>query len=126
MALREAASVVRVDVSRRIKNPRSTVDNDTIYQIYTFSLKEGFIVDGTPGFVLQPYDEVYVRRSPGYQAQQNVVVEGEILFGGSYAMTSREERLSDLINKAGGATNYAYLRGAKLTRVVPMQVKRNA
>ena len=115
--LREAASVVRVDVSRRIKNPRSTVDNDTIGQIYTFSLKEGFVVDGTPGFVLQPYDEVYVRRSPGYQAQQNVVVEGEILFGGSYAMTNREERLSDLINKAGGATNYAYLRGAKLTRV---------
>ena len=115
--LREAASVVRVDVSRRIKNPRSTVDNDTIGQIYTFSLKEGFVVDGTPGFVLQPYDEVYVRRSPGYQAQQNVAVEGEILFGGSYAMTSREERLSDLINKAGGTTNYAYLRGAKLTRV---------
>ena len=115
--LREAASVVRVDVSRRIKNPRSTVDNDTIGQIYTFSLKEGFVIDGTPGFVLQPYDEVYVRRSPGYQAQQNVVVEGEILFGGSYAMTSREERLSDLINKAGGTTNYAYLRGAKLTRV---------
>ena len=60
-----------------------------LYTSYTFSLKEGFIVDGTPGFVLQPYDEVYVRRSPGYQAQQNVVVEGEILFGGSYAMTSR-------------------------------------
>ncbi len=122
--LREAASVVRVDVSRRIKNPRSTVDNDTIGQIYTFSLKEGFIVDGTPGFVLQPYDEVYVRRSPGYQAQQNVVVEGEILFGGSYAMTSREERLSDLINKAGGATNYAYLRGAKLTRVANASEKK--
>ena len=105
--LREAASVVRVDVSRRIKNPRSTVDNDTIGQIYTFSLKEGFIVDGTPGFVLQPYDEVYVRRSPGYQAQQNVVVEGEIL-----------------INKAGGATNYAYLRGAKLTRVANASEKK--
>ena len=115
--LREAASVVRVDVSRRIRNPHSTVDNDTIGRTYTFSLKEGFVIDGTPGFVLQPYDEVYVRRSPGYQAQQNVVVEGEILFGGSYAMTSREERLSDLINKAGGTTNYAYLRGAKLTRV---------
>ena len=115
--LREAASVVRVDVSRRIRNPHSTVDNDTIGRTYTFSLKEGFVVDGTPGFVLQPYDEVYVRRSPGYQAQQNVVVEGEILFEGSYAMTSREERLSDLINKAGGTTNYAYLRGAKLTRV---------
>ena len=115
--LREAASVVRVDVSRRIKNPRSTVDNDTIGRTYTFSLKEGFVIDGTPGFVLQPYDEVYVRRSPGYQAQQNVVVEGEILFEGSYAMTSREERLSDLIRKAGGSTKNAYLRGAKLTRV---------
>ena len=115
--LREAASVVRVDVSRRIKNPHSTADNDTIGRTYTFSLKEGFVIDGTPGFVLQPYDEVYVRRSPGYQAQQNVVVEGEILFGGSYAMTSREERLSDLIRKAGGSTKNAYLRGAKLTRV---------
>ncbi|MBT9927173.1 capsule biosynthesis protein, partial [Bacteroides caccae] len=87
--LREAASVVRVDVSRRIKNPYSTVDNDTIGQMYTFALKDGFVVDGRPGFVLQPYDEVYVRRSPGYQPQQNVSVEGEILFGGSYAMTSR-------------------------------------
>ncbi|WP_188533771.1 SLBB domain-containing protein, partial [Bacteroides luhongzhouii] len=115
--LREAASVVRVDVSRRIKNPHSTADNDTIGRTYTFSLKEGFVIDGTPGFVLQPYDEVYVRRSPGYQAQQNVAVEGEILFGGSYAMTSREERLSDLICKAGGSTKNAYLRGAKLTRV---------
>ena len=122
--LREAASVVRVDVSRRIRNPHSTVDNDTIGRTYTFSLKEGFVIDGTPGFVLQPYDEVYVRRSPGYQAQQNVVVEGEILFGGSYAMTSREERLSDLINKAGGTTNYAYLRGAKLTRVANASEKK--
>ena len=115
--LREAASVVRVDVSRRIRNPYSTADNDTIGRTYTFSLKEGFVVDGTPGFVLQPYDEVYVRRSPGYQAQQNVAVEGEILFEGSYAMTSRTERLSDLIRKAGGSTKNAYLRGAKLTRV---------
>ena len=115
--LREAASLVRVDVSRRIRNPHSTADNDTIGRTYTFSLKEGFVVDGTPGFVLQPYDEVYVRRSPGYQAQQNVAVEGEILFEGSYAMISRAERLSDLIRKAGGSTKNAYLRGAKLTRV---------
>ena len=64
-------------VSRRIKNPYSTVDNDTIGQMYTFALKDGFVVDGRPGFVLQPYDEVYVRRSPGYQPQQNVSVEGE-------------------------------------------------
>jgi len=115
--LKEAASTVRIDVSRRIKNPRSIADNDTIGQMYTFSLKDGFVIDGQPGFILQPYDEVYVRRSPGYQAQQNVVIDGEILFGGNYAMTNREERLSDLVNKAGGPTSLAYLRGAKLTRV---------
>ena len=122
--LREAASTVRVDISRRIKNPRSTTDNDTIGQMFSFSLKDGFVIDGQPGFVLQPYDEVYVRRSPGYQAQQNVGIEGEILFGGTYALTSREERLSDLVNKAGGATNYAYLRGAKLTRVANASEKK--
>jgi len=122
--LKEAASTVRIDVSRRIKNPRSTADNDTIGQMYTFSLKDGFVIDGQPGFILQPYDQVYVRRSPGYQAQQNVAIEGEILFGGNYAMTSREERLSDLVNKAGGPTNYAYLRGAKLTRVANASEKK--
>ena len=122
--LKEAASTVRIDVSRRIKNPRSTADNDTIGQMYSFSLKDGFVIDGQPGFILEPYDQVYVRRSPGYQAQQNVAIEGEILFGGNYAMTSREERLSNLVNKAGGPTNYAYLRGAKLTRVANASEKK--
>ena len=122
--LREAASTVRVDVSRRIKNPRSTVDNDTIGQMFSFALKDGFVIDGQPGFVLQPYDEIYVRRSPGYQAQQNVSIEGEILFDGTYALTNREERLSDLVKKAGGATSYAYLRGAKLTRVANVSEKK--
>ena len=122
--LREAASTVRVDVTRRVRNPRSTADSDTIGQMFTFALKDGFVIDGQPGFVLQPYDEVYVRRSPSYQAQQNVKVEGEILFEGNYALTSREERLSDLVDKAGGATNYAYLRGAKLTRVANADEKK--
>ena len=115
--LREAASTVRVDVSRRIKDPKSTQYTDSIGQTYTFSLKDGFVIDGQQGFVLQPYDQVFVRRSPGYQAQQNVQVTGEVLFGGTYALTNREERLSDIIRKAGGATPNAYLRGAKLTRV---------
>lgn len=115
--LREAASTVRVDVSRRIKDPKSTSYTDSIGQTFTFALKDGFVIDGQQGFVLQPYDQVFVRRSPGYQVQQNVQVTGEVLFGGTYAMTSREERLSDLLRKAGGATPKAYLRGAKLTRV---------
>lgn len=122
--LRESASTVRVDVSRRIKDPKSTVSTDSIGQMFTFALKDGFVIDGQQGFTLQPYDQVFVRRSPGYQAQQNVQVLGEVIFGGTYAMTNTEERLSDLIKKAGGATSKAYLRGAKLTRVANEEEKK--
>ena len=122
--LRESASTVRVDVSRRIKDPKSTVSTASIGQMFTFALKDGFVIDGQQGFTLQPYDQVFVRRSPGYQAQQNVQVLGEVIFGGTYAMTNTEERLSDLIKKAGGATSKAYLRGAKLTRVANEEEKK--
>lgn len=122
--LRESASTVRVDVSRRIKDPKSTHSTDSISQMFTFALKDGFVIDGEQGFTLQPYDQVFVRRSPGYQAQQNVRVTGEVLFGGTYAMTTTEERLSDLVKKAGGATPKAYLRGAKLIRVANDEEKK--
>lgn len=122
--LLESASTVRVDVARRIKDPKSTVSTDSIGQMFTFALKDGFVIDGEQGFTLQPYDQVFVRRSPGYQAQQNVQVQGEVIFGGTYAMTSREERLSDLLKKAGGATPNAYLRGAKLIRVANDEEKK--
>lgn len=122
--LRESASTVRVDVSRRIKDPKSTASTDSIGQMFTFALKDGFVIDGQQGFTLQPYDQVFVRRSPGYQAQQNVQVTGEVLFGGTYAMTTTEERLSDLVKKAGGATPKAYLRGAKLIRVANEEEKK--
>lgn len=122
--LRESASTVRVDVSRRIKDPKSTVSTDSISQMFTFALKDGFVIDGEQGFTLQPYDQVFVRRSPGYQAQQNVQVTGEVIFGGTYAMTTTEERLSDLVKKAGGATPKAYLRGAKLIRVANDEEKK--
>lgn len=122
--LRESASTVRVDVSRRIKDSKSTASTDSIGQMFTFALKDGFVIDGEQGFTLQPYDQVFVRRSPGYQAQQNVRVTGEVIFGGTYAMTTTEERLSDLVKKAGGATPKAYLRGAKLIRVANEEEKK--
>lgn len=122
--LRESASTVRVDVARRIKDPKSTVSTDSIGQMFTFALKDGFVIDGEQGFTLQPYDQVFVRRSPGYQAQQNVQIQGEVIFGGTYAMTTTEERLSDLVKKAGGATPKAYLRGAKLIRVANDEEKK--
>ena len=114
--LKESASLVRVDVARRIKNPTSAEDTKEIGEMFTFSLKDGFVVDGEPGFVLQPYDHVYVQRSPAYSEQKNVAIDGEILYGGTYTLTSKDERISDLVKKAGGTTQFAYVRGAKLVR----------
>lgn len=114
--LLESASTVKVDVSRRIKDSKSTEAAATIGEMFSFALKDGFVIDGEAGFVLEPYDQVYVRKSPGYQQQVNVMVKGEILYEGTYALTSKSERLSDLVKKAGGATPYAYIKGAKLMR----------
>lgn len=114
--LKESASLVRVDVARRIKDSKSTTPQATIGQNFSFGVKDGFIIDGEPGFVLQPYDQVYVRRSPGYQEQQNVKINGEVLYGGEYALTTKSERISELIEKAGGVTQFAYVKGAKLVR----------
>ena len=116
--LKESASTVRVDVSRRIKDSKSKQTQEQISEFYTFSLKDGFVVDGEAGFELKPYDQIYVRRSPAYQPQINVKVNGEVLFGGSYALTQKAERLSDLIQKAGGVTPYAYVKGARLVRQI--------
>ena len=116
--LKESASTVRVDVSRRIKDSKGTKAIDKIGELYTFSLKDGFVVDGKPGFILKPYDQIFVRKSPAYQSQINVQVEGEVLFGGTYALTHKTERLSDLVEKAGGVTSYAYVKGARLARKI--------
>lgn len=114
--LLESASTVKIEVSRRIKNPESTSQTDTIGKVYTFSFKDGYVLDGETGFLLQPYDRVYVRRSPGYVAQTSVAVEGEVIFPGSYILTHKEERLSDLVAKAGGLNSWAYVKGARLLR----------
>ena len=114
--LLETASTVKVDVSRRIKDNKSTESASTIGQMFSFALKDGFIIDGEAGFILEPYDQVYIRKSPGYLKQVNVSIEGEILYEGTYALTHKSERLSDLVLKAGKVTPYAYVKGAKLMR----------
>ena len=116
--LTDAASVMKVDVSRRIVNNKTITSTDSIAQTFTFSIKDGFVIDGEPGFHLQPYDEVYVRRSPGYNTQQNVTVSGEIMFEGNYTLTRKSQRLSEIIQKAGGVTKTAYVKGARLERVM--------
>ena len=115
--LKDAASLVRVDISRRMKDNKGTHAIDTVGQNFSFGLKDGFIVDGEPGFVLEPFDQVFVRRSPGYSEQKNVTVNGEVLYSGEYSLNYKNERLSSLISRAGGLTAFGYARGAKLTRV---------
>ena len=122
--LKETASTVKVDVARRIVNSKALTTDSIIAQTYTFALKDGFVIDGEPGFVLQPYDEVYVRKSPGYSVQKNVSVEGEVMFGGTYTLSKRDMRLTDLLQAAGGVTNLAYIKGARLERV-PNAIERS-
>ena len=116
--LLESASVVKVDVSRRIKDPAATALTDVLSQTFTFSLKDGFVIDGQPNFILEPYDQIFVRRSPSYNPQESVTISGEVPFPGPYILSSRNERLSDLVAKAGGVSRWAYVKGARLLRTM--------
>ena len=114
--LKESASTVKVDVARRIINSKALTTDSVISRTYTFALKDGFVIDGQPGFTLQPFDEVYVRKSPGYNEQKNIEVRGQVMFAGTYTLVSKSERLTDAIKKAGGVTDMAYVKGARLER----------
>ncbi|WP_187115885.1 SLBB domain-containing protein [Hoylesella oralis] len=114
--LTDRASTVKVDVARRVDNPKAFTTDSIIAKTYTLSLKDGFVIDGTPGFKLMPFDEVYVRKSPGYVTQQNVTIEGQAMFAGTYTLSNKNEKLSDLVRKAGGVTDLAYVKGARLER----------
>ncbi len=114
--LREGASLARVDVARRKRDANGLVQGDEVAEIFNLRLKDGFVDDGGKPFYLQPYDEVTIHQSPSYNAQTHVTLTGEANFPGSFTMTHRNERLSDLVKKAGGTTNYAYLQGARLFR----------
>lgn len=114
--LTDAASVAKVDISRRLRDPKATEATSEIAQTFSFALKDGFVIDGTPGFLLEPYDVVQVRRSPGFHTPRQVTVSGEVTFGGSYTMSKKNQRLSDLVKMAGGVTKDAYVEGARLVR----------
>ena len=114
--LTDKASTVKVDVARRVGNPKAEASDSIIAKNFSFALKDGFVVDGEQGFVLQPFDEVYVRKNPSYSEQQKVSVDGEVTFPGTYTLSHRQTRLTDLVKAAGGATNLAYIHGARLER----------
>ena len=116
--LTDAASTVKVDVSRRILDPKAKEGSSAISKTYTFELKDGFIIDGQPGFTLEPYDVVHVHRSPTFVEPRNITVEGEVQFAGSITLSSKNQRLSDAIKAAGGFTDAAYVKGARLIRTL--------
>ena len=116
--LTDAASTTKVDVSRRIIDPKAKEGSSAISKTYTFELKDGFVIDGQPGFILEPYDIVQVRRSPTYVTPRNIYVEGEVQFGGALTLSTKNQRLSDAIKAVGGFTDEAYVKGARLVRTV--------
>ena len=116
--LKNSASTVKVDVARRVMNPKALTNDSISAYTYSFALKDGFVIDGTPGFHLMPFDEVYVRKSPGFSKQQNVVVDGEVMFSGTYTLQRKNTRLSDVIKAAGGVNDRGYAAGATLVRKI--------
>lgn len=116
--LTDAASLSKVDVSRRIRDPKALNAGQEISKNYSFSIKDGFVVDGDKGFVLEPYDVVQVRRSPGYMEPRTVRIDGEVVFEGNFTLSKKNQRLSDMIQAAGGVTKEAYVKGARLERTM--------
>lgn len=116
--LKDAASIVKVDVSRRIRDAKAQEASTVVAETFTLELKDGFVIDGQAGFKLQPFDEVFVRKSPGYVEQKHITIEGEVAFAGTYTLTNKGERLSDLVKMAGGLTPGAYPKGARLIRTL--------
>jgi len=114
--LRESASLMKVDVARRTRDPLATEESSLISEIFTFTIENGLIIDAEKDFLLQPYDIVAVRRSPGYKTQDRITLTGEVVFPGNYTKTCQNERLSSFLNRAGGLTSSAYIKGATLVR----------
>ena len=108
--LTDRASTIKVDVSRRLRDPNAAEATMEIAKTFSFSLAD------QTSFTLEPYDIVQVRRSPVFQDPIRVTVEGEIAFEGSYTMEQKNQRLSDVVKSAGGIVPGAYVRGARLVR----------
>ena len=128
--LREGASAVRVDIARRIVDPKAINENQQIAEIYTVNILGGLGSkrNSASEFVLKPYDRVTVRTSPAYMEQKTVAINGEVVFPGHYTLARRNERLSELVNRSGGLVEGAYTKGAYLRRKLTddeMQERRN-
>jgi len=112
---KEGATPNRIEVSRRVKNSDATSTSATTAEVFTINVDPMLKILG-PKFILKPFDMISVRNSEGYQVQKQVKIEGEVLYPGTYTITNKNEKISDLIKRAGGLTPLAYSDGASLKR----------
>lgn len=117
--LKESASHSKVEVARRVKSGDMEPEVGIISEIFYFNVdKELNISSESSSFKLEPFDQIFIRKSPGYEEAQSLNVEGEVRYPGAYILGSKSDRISDLIERAGGLTSEAYLEGAQLIRQV--------
>lgn len=122
--LLESASFARLEIARRIKNVMAENASDKIAEIFQFQINQDLkLTPEVSKFTLQPFDQIFIRRSPGYETQALVKVDGEVAFAGHYSISTKNERISDLIKRAGGLTPEAYPKGARLVRKLPVDEK---
>lgn len=119
--LTEAASLSRIELVRRKRNVDPTQAGAQISELFYFDINDDLSVSGdAQRFKLMPYDEIFVRNSPNYSKQLFVNIEGEVLYPDIYAIQKKDEKISDLILRAGGMTPLAYMDGATLLRKVQL------
>ncbi|EHQ24221.1 SLBB domain-containing protein [Mucilaginibacter paludis] len=111
----ESASPKRIEVARRINYSDPNEKNSPIASVSIINVDENFKLNSKP-FVLHPFDVVSIYSLPGYQKQKTVKVEGEVLYPGSYTISSKNEKISDLLKRAGGLTASADVEGGTLKR----------
>lgn len=123
--LLESASTANVTVTRRMKDSKSMAISEQLFETFTINLNDDLKVDGE-GFVLQPFDQVFVRRSPVYITQSSVRIDGEVAFAGNYPLSHRNMRISEVVAAAGGANPEAFIEGAYLLRRMTSEEQQQA
>ena len=106
--VRKNATLASIEVSRANKS-----DENQTAQIFNLSLSD---LKSESNFDLEPFDNVIIRKNPEIDIKRFARIEGEVKYPGEYAISSKKERISDLINRSGGPNEYAYFKGATLIR----------
>lgn len=116
---RESASLSRIEIARRVKNSDLNDESAKIAEVFHFEVSKDLkISDSASKFILEPFDRIFIRRSPGYEVQTAALIRGEVFYPGAYSIKTKDERISDLVSRSGGFTKEAYPKGARLIRMI--------